>query len=134
MELLEVGYGLKIGQTDGIWNVYAKSGSFALIETSDFFRVVVLLERPYEETKSLFDEYVLRSGASTQFPFWKVVGAAFASRSDQWLSLALTWFPNLVPSERIALRDHLVVVGKSKWASQRNRQMAEKYAKLTNGA
>lgn len=112
-----------------MWQVWAKNGSFDLNETSDFYRMLVLLEKPYSEAKALLDGYADRQRAERGFPMWRVVGAGLACQSDQWASLALKWLPDLPEGERALLRDLLLQVHGAKWASQKSRQLAERYAK-----
>jgi len=128
--LLDIGYGLKIGLSDQSgWQVWAKSGVFDLNETGDFFRVVALLERPYPTAKVLLDGYAESQRARNTFPLWRVAGAGLACKSEEWTSLALRWLPELPVGERALLRDLLIQVRGAKWASQKSRQLAERYAK-----
>jgi hypothetical protein len=129
-DLLDIGYGLRIRlKRSGIWQVLAKNGSFDLIEAADFWRVVTLLERPYSEVSSTFYEYEKKINAEYHFPYWKVVSAGLAFEVDQWASLALTWFPYLKKREKAMLVDLLDAIVHSKWASQKSRQLANRYVK-----
>jgi hypothetical protein len=128
--LLDIGYGLKIGvAASAAWQVWGKSGCFKLTEISDFYRVVTLLERSYSEVESMLSDYAKRISAPSPFPLWKVVGAGLAFQSDQWASLALAWFPYLKQSEKTTLIHLLKDVAHSQWASQKNRQLADRYSK-----
>ncbi|TXH61921.1 hypothetical protein [Piscinibacter sp.] len=128
--LLDIGYGLKVGlKGQSVWQVWAKNGCFDLNETSDFCRVLVLLEKPYSEAKALLDGYADNQRAERGFPMWRVVDAGLACQSDQWAGLALKWLPDLPEGERGLLRDSLLQVHGAKWASQKSRQLAERYAK-----
>ena len=129
-ELLDIGNGLQIGRTQsGVWQVCAKNGCFDLQETADFWRVVTLLERPYSEVDLMFKGYTEKVGAKNYFPLWKVVSAGLAFEVDQWASLALVWFPHLEQSKKVKLGGLLEEVAHSKWASQKSRQLASRYAK-----
>jgi hypothetical protein len=129
--LLDIGHGLKVGfrEPEG-WRVWAKNGCFELIETMDYFRVVVLLERTYSEAKKLFDDFVNRQRIADSFPMWRVVGAGLACRSDEWASLAMNWLPELPVAEKNLLREPLMQIQHAKWASQKTRQLARRYARL----
>jgi hypothetical protein len=130
-DLLDIGNGLKIElKSPGIWKIVAKNGCFDLIEPADFWRVVILLERPYSEIESIFNEYVEKKiGVEDRFPYWKVVSAGLDFKIDQWASLALTWFPYLEQDKKNMLGDLLENVANSKWASQKTRQLASRYIK-----
>jgi hypothetical protein len=129
IDLLKIGYGLRIGlQGTMAWQIWGKNGGFNLEETADFYRVVTLLECPYSEIESILNEYAEKVGAENRFPIWKVVAAGLAFQSDQWASLALTWFPHLGKNEQAMLFDLLKEVAHSKWASQKSRQLANRYA------
>ena len=107
----------------------AKNGTYPLKEMPAFWRVVVLLERTYHDVKSMFDKYGEESGLTTSFPYWKLVGAGLEFKTEQWASLALNWVPELTPQELLMLKAALENVADSKWASQKSRQLANKFAK-----
>lgn len=63
--------------------VFVHGGSgFFLQEEESFWRVLVLLEKPYEEVREK-----LRGG----FCYLNVVLAGLDSESDYWIGLALSW-------------------------------------------
>lgn len=122
---LEISSGVRIGCSEsGKWLVEAKNGVFPLQETADFWRVVVLLERKYSDVKSMFEQF-----ASSPFPYWRLVGAGLGFKTEQWASLALSWVPELQPQELLLIKSALDDVASSKWASQKSRQLADKFAK-----
>lgn len=132
---LELDYGLKLGLGDtGNWQVVTKNGAFDLSHPQEFFRVVVLLERPYAEVEKLLNEYAEAKRHSARFPLWQVVSAGLSSESDQWARLALTWVPDLPQSDRMLLVNLLDEVAHSKWASQKTRQVAERHRKHHSAA
>lgn len=134
-DLLDIGYGLRIGlQGPATWQIWGKNGCFNLVETADFYRVVILLERPHAEIETILNGYAEKVGAENRFPLWRVVGAGLAFQSDQWASLALTWFPHLGQNEKVMLGGLLEEVAHSKWASQKSRQLANRYAKQIRAA
>lgn len=127
---LNIGHGLTVElKGDSVWQVRAKSGCFDLVETQDFYRVLPLLERPYWEAKTLFDDLASDSAAAGGFPLWRVVAAGLGCQSEEWASRALRWLPELSEDERRLLRDLLLIVSGAKWASQKSRQLADRYAK-----
>jgi hypothetical protein len=133
--LLDIGYGLKVGlKGQSVWQVWAKNGCADLNQTSDFLRVLVLLEKPYSEAKALLDGYADSQRAEHGFPLWRVVGAGLACQSDQWASLALRWLPDLPEGDKAQLLDLLLQVHEAKWASQKSRQLADRFAKQIGGS
>jgi hypothetical protein len=129
-DLLNIGYGLQIGLAQpGTWKVCGKNGCFDLREANDFWRVVILLEHSFSEIESIIDSYVKKIGSKDRFPYWKVVSAGLSFEVDQWANLALAWFPHLEQDEKNILCDLLDSVKNSKWASQKSRQLANRYAK-----
>ena len=128
--MLDIGNDLQIGRAQsGLWQVWAKNGCFDLREVADFRRVVILLERPYSEVDLMFKGYAEKVSIENYFPLWKVVSAGLAFETDHWASLALIWFPHLAQDEQVKLASLLEEVERSKWASQRSRQLAKRYAK-----
>ena len=130
MGLLEIGYGICIGLKEpATWQACGKNGCFNLTTMDDFYRVLILLERPYFEVEPLLSGYAEKIHAEIYFPLWKVVGAGLTCQSDQWARLALNWFPCLEQVEKTRLLALLDKVAHSKWASQKSRQLADRYAK-----
>lgn len=63
--------------------VFVRGGSgFFLQEEESFWRVLVLLEKPYEE---------VREKLGRGFCYLNVVLAGLDSESDYWIGLALSW-------------------------------------------
>lgn len=100
-----------------------------LDEPKDFFRVWPLLERPLPEVRPLLDELAKNAGSIDRFPAWKVVAAAFKSESRPWTDFAVAWLPFLDEVEIGMLKSSLVAIRDSKWASQKSRQIARKFAR-----
>ncbi|WP_143074256.1 hypothetical protein [Roseateles sp. YR242] len=129
-KVLEISNGVRVGCSEsGKWLVEAKNGVFPLQETTDFWRVVVLLERKYSDVKSMFEEFAHECAPSSPFPYWRLVGAGLGFKTEQWASLALNWVPELQPEELLLIKPALEDVASSKWASQKSRQLADKFAK-----
>lgn len=130
IDLLEISNGLRIGLTkSNTWQVWAKNGCFDLIDIADFWRIVIILERPYSEIELIFKKYAKKVNVENSFPLWKVVGAGLAFGLDEWANLALAWFPYLKQDEKVMISDLLENVASSKWASQKSRQLANRYIK-----
>lgn len=124
-DYVDIGYGLGLGFSRSVgWHVVTKSDSFGFVDLVDYFRVVVLLERPYQEVVRMLAEYSKCVHGVADFPLWKIVGAGLASQTDQWAGLALNWFPELPVNEKPLLVDLLGEVVRSKWARQSTRQAA----------
>lgn len=130
INLLEISNGLRIGLAEsGTWQIWAKNGCFDLREIADYWRVVILLERPYSEIELTFNKYAEKINTKNSFPLWKIVGAGLAFGLDEWANLALAWFPHLTQDEKVMISDLLENVASSKWASQKSRQLANRYIK-----
>lgn len=128
--LLDIGYGLKIGlKRQTVWQVWAKNGGVDLHETLDFHRVLVLLEKSFSEAEALLHRFADTQRAANKFPLWRVVGAGLACESELWASLALQWWPHLSAGERAMLRDPIGQVVEAKWASQKSRQLTDRFAR-----
>ncbi|CAN7473298.1 hypothetical protein [Mesorhizobium sp. LjNodule214] len=113
----------------GRWYVSWSNGTAYLDEPKDSFRVWFLLERPLPEVRPLLNELAKSAGSIDRFPAWKVVAAAFESGSRPWTDLAVTWLPFLDDAELGMLKSSLATIRDSKWASQKSRQMARKFAR-----
>ncbi|MBR1143833.1 hypothetical protein [Bradyrhizobium sp. AUGA SZCCT0431] len=126
MEIAD-GINLDISET-GAWIVRANDDAFPLEDMRDFFRAWLLLERPFEDVKASLDRGPYSANPATPFPFWKLIGAALMAGTRQWTDHAMTWVPFLTMAEKARLKDLFIEVRDSKWASQKNRQLARKYA------
>lgn len=128
--LFDIGSDLRIGlKGRQTWQVWARNGCFDLVEVRDFWRVLILLERPYVEVESAINKFAAQQGAEGRFPLWKIVGVGLESQSVHWVPCALEWFPSLADEEKILLKDFLKEVRGSKWVSQKSRQLADLYLK-----
>src|SRR5262249_27081106 len=112
-----------------VWQVCAGRDRFDLVDTSDFFRLVVLLEHSYTDVETAIDCFAKDQRAEVPFPMQKIIAAALASKSQAWTSRALAWVTFLSRTEITTLKDVLKDVQQAKWASQNNRQLASKYLK-----
>jgi len=75
--------GIKLSRdVGGEWQVAGVSQSFYLKEAEDFWRVVSLLEMPYEKARSILGD---------GFAYPNVILAGLDSKSEYWIGLALSW-------------------------------------------
>jgi hypothetical protein len=123
---LDIGYGLKLGESEGVWLVESSKGIFNLIDDSDYFRVVTLLERPYEQVADLITGYQIRKKLSHTFPIEKLVKVALIAKSEQWAERAILWLPYLSDESKKTLALDIQEVINSKWANQKTRQLASR--------
>lgn len=119
-----LGYDLFLSLSDeGFWYVRSDSRKWPLLRARDFYRVWVMLERPFAEVQAGISELNFAS----RFPFENVIASAF-SGSANWTDLAIHWVPFLEAREKASLYDLLVEIQLSKTASQKTRQLARKFA------
>ncbi|MBI7468742.1 hypothetical protein JEV30_29625 [Pseudomonas aeruginosa] len=99
--------------SEGLWYLSVGDQVFFLQEEESFWRVLVLLEKPYEE---------VREKLGGGFCYLNVVLAGLASESDYWIGLALSWIEQAEASDLLLARLKGVVEGRS--ANQKNRHKA----------
>ena len=99
----------------GLWYWSVGDQVFFLQEEESFWRVLVVLEKPYEE---------VREKLGGGFCYLNVVLAGLASESDYWIGLALSWIEQggAEASDLLLARLKGVVEGRS--ANQKNRHKA----------
>ncbi|HHW2943325.1 TPA: hypothetical protein ACUUBT_000792 [Pseudomonas aeruginosa] len=110
---IESGMALRCN-SEGLWYLSVGDEVFFLQEEESFWRVLVLLEKPYEEVREK-----LGGGC-----YLNVVLAGLASESDYWIGLALSWIEQggAEASDLLLARLKGVVEGRS--ANQKNRHKA----------
>lgn len=75
--------GLKLFRdADDEWRLEGANQYFHLKEAEDFWRVVSLLEMPYEKARSILGD---------GFCYQNVILAGLGSKSEYWIGLALSW-------------------------------------------
>lgn len=101
--------------SEGLWYLSVGGSGFFLQEEESFWRVLVLLEKPYEE---------VREKLGRGFCYLNVVLAGLDSESDYWIGLALSWVEQggAEASDVLLARLKGVVEGRS--ANQKNRHKA----------
>ncbi|HBN9509818.1 hypothetical protein [Pseudomonas aeruginosa] len=120
---IKVGMALRCN-SEGLWYLSMGDQVFFLQEEESFWRVLVLLEKPYEEVREK-----LEGG----FCYLNVVLAGLDSESDYWIGLALSWIEQggVEVSDVLLARLEGVVEGRR--ASQKNRHKAFSVLRKTGG-
>ncbi|WP_208528424.1 hypothetical protein, partial [Pseudomonas aeruginosa] len=85
--MTDLGYYIESGMalrcnSEGLWYLSVGDQVFFLQEGESFWRVLVLLEKPYEE---------VREKLGDGFCYLSVVLAGLDSESDYWVGFALSW-------------------------------------------
>ncbi|HGM5797495.1 hypothetical protein KK198_06060 [Pseudomonas aeruginosa] len=118
--MTDLGYYIESGMalrcnSEGLWYLSVGDQVFFLQEEESFWRVLVLLEKPYEE---------VRGKLGGGFCYLSVVLAGLDSESDHWIGLALSWIEQggAETSDVLLARLKRVIEGRS--ASQGNRHRA----------
>ncbi|EKQ6347834.1 hypothetical protein P6M03_002168 [Pseudomonas aeruginosa] len=101
--------------SEGLWYLSVGDQVFFLQEEESFWRVLVLLEKPYEEVREK-----LKGG----FCYLNVVLAGLDSESDYWIGLALSWIEQGVAEASDVLLARLKGVVEGRSANQKNRHKA----------
>jgi hypothetical protein len=101
-------------------------GEYHLKEVRDFFRLCSLLDDSFltaaDTIKKLID------GRTQQnFPMWKIVAAAFLSKSRLASEKATAWLPSLADEDLRELQPYLSDIVSSRWVNQKTRHLARKY-------
>lgn len=104
----------------GHWQVEGPRFSFSLTDTSDFKRVISLLETPIESA---------RLALGSDFPYICAMKVGLSHDSDYWIGLALSWVAGASTQEVHALIDDLKKLSIDRAISQKNRQLARKELK-----
>jgi hypothetical protein len=130
LSVFELTQDRKVGVSrDGYWVLQSRNTLVALHTQSVLRDLLLCLENPIKEIKDkLIQGLRFRSIPAElldSFPFEKIIHTGFASESDYWAGLALNWLDEVNPTD--VIKDDLLEVVDSKWASQRNRQRAKQY-------
>jgi len=104
----------------GCWRLENGENSFSLYESSDFKRVISLLEIPIENAKSAL---------GLDFPYKSVAKIGLRHDSDYWIKLAISWVAESSTPEALSFIDDLKKISTDKDVSQINRQLAKKELK-----
>lgn len=123
---LEIGHGLQLGVEDGAWAVRSKNGVFPLSSEQDFFRAVSLLEMPYGDAVNSVEYFRKVNEIILTFPFASVAKIGLTCASDYWAGFALSWLQEFSAEQKAIYSEVLSSLCDAKWASQKNRQRAER--------
>ena len=127
---LDIGQGLRLGAVRReVWAVSGANGISELKADADYFRVVLLLERPYTEVVSAISRFAEVQDMRVPFRYVAVVKAGIGARVDHWAASALGWLLELPLSDRRDLARELQELSVGKWASQQVRQIAARESK-----
>jgi hypothetical protein len=97
------------------WIVSTASCSYELINTNDFMRAIFLLEEPLKKTELIL---------GPDFPYSKVIEAAFQGKSNHWTELALAWISDSPDETYQKFAEQLSIISKDHIFSQRTRHAA----------
>jgi hypothetical protein len=109
----------------GYWELVSNKAKFALVDSSDFRRIISLLEMPIKS---------VRLELGPDFPYINLIEVGLRHDSDYWISLAISWVAHSSVQEAISLVDDLKKLSVDKAISQSNRHFARKELnRLVNG-
>lgn len=120
----------QFGMTDaGEWVVKVGSEFYSVFSKKNGVRLLTLLEWPYENFERVFSAAIERLGGDSvqawlSLPIELVVAAGLNQRSNYWAQLALQWFPHLEKHRQLFIKDDLVAMSSSDWATQSIRHQA----------
>jgi len=101
-------------------------GEYHLKEVRDFFRLCSLLDDSFLTAADTVKEWI--DGRTQQnFPMWKIVAAAFLSKSRLASEKATAWLPSLADEDLRELQPYLSDIVSSRWVNQKTRHLARKY-------
>lgn len=114
----------------GFWVVEHRDGLFVVDEERNYFFLILLLERPMEETiadiRNNPDLKVFFKQTFDAFPFIEIVKQGFRSKRDSWIDCAFQWFEELAYEHRLQLSDDLEEIRQTRSISQKNRHRAQR--------
>ncbi|WP_157496574.1 hypothetical protein [Hahella ganghwensis] len=115
---------------DGEWVVEVSEGIHVLSEIKLFVFVLPLLERSLSSINLTIIDFLSSLSVELDpkeiFPYLKIIQAGLEKESDYWAGLALMWYKELSIDEKNTLKQSLSLIVKAKWASQKNRQIAQR--------
>ncbi|RFD26912.1 hypothetical protein CER19_20015 [Pseudomonas sp. GL93] len=104
----------------GRWALINNETSFPLDDSSDFRKVISLLEMPIE---------TVRLALGPDFPYISVIKVGLGHDSDYWIKLAIFWIAHSSIQETISLVDDLRKLSVGEGVSQGNRHFARRELK-----
>lgn len=109
----------------GRWKLLSDEATWPLVSSSDFKRVISLLEIPFESVKLAL---------GLDFPYMSVVKVGLRHDSDYWINLAISWVAQSSAQEVASFVEDLKKLSVDKAVSQSNRHLARKELKrILNG-
>tara|TARA_R110002020_G_scaffold123420_1_gene279828 strand:- start:1913 stop:2308 length:396 start_codon:yes stop_codon:yes gene_type:complete len=125
LEKINLGDDLVICRNElGHWQLEGAAFSFPLTDSSDFKRVISLLETPIDNA---------RLELGSDFPYICVMEVGLRHDSDYWIGLALSWIAGASIQEAYKLIEDLNTLSVDKAVSQKNRHLAKKELKRLLG-
>lgn len=103
-----------------LWELVSDEATFPLVSSSDFRRVISLLEMPIESVKLAL---------GLDFPCKNVVEIGLRHDSDYWIKLAISWVAHSSAQEVNFFVEDLEKLSKDKAVSQNIRHLARKELK-----
>jgi len=127
--------GITMGvKEDYTWVFEVKSELYLLNNPNEFWRLVVLLEKPFHETRrevaGFLDNLGIVANPYDFFPFVEIIRAGFQFGTKYWAELAFNWYDEILLEKKVCLKESLEYVENAKWASQKLRHRARKELKL----
>lgn len=108
------------------WTLEGLKGEYHLNEVSDFFRLFSLLDESFSSASDTVTE-LIGDRTNQNFPMWKIVAAAFLSRSKLTSEKAADWLPFLRGDDIRELQPYFSDIVSSRWASQKTRHLVRRY-------
>ena len=104
----------------GCWKLVSNEIVLPLVGSSDFRRIISLLEMPIES---------VRQALGLDFPCMSVAEIGLKHDSDYWIKLAISWIAHSSPQEVCFFVEDLKRLSTDKAVSQNNRHLARKELK-----
>lgn len=104
----------------GRWKLVSNEVTLPLVNSSDFRRIISLLETPIESVKQAL---------GFDFPYMSVAEIGLKHDSDYWIKLAISWIAHSSAQEASSFVEDLKKLSTDKAVSQSNRHLARKELK-----
>lgn len=104
----------------GRWKLVSNEVTLPLVNSSDFRRIISLLETPIESVKQAL---------GLDFPYMSVAEIGLKHDSDYWIKLAISWIAHSSAQEASSFVEDLKKLSTDKAVSQSNRHLARKELK-----
>lgn len=104
----------------GCWKLVSNEVALPLVNSSDFRRIISLLEMPIGSVKQAL---------GLDFPYMRVAEIGLKHDSDYWIKLAISWIAHSSAQEASFFVEDLKRLSIDKTVSQSNRHLARKELK-----